>query len=337
VTKACVEIRLQQNRLDEATKLNDAILKDSPSDPDALIARGDILIRQGKQSDAVPALATAVKNAPNNAMAHYQLGVAYAGMSNFGQAQSEWQAAARLRPNMKEAQRALAALAVRKGDAALLANSGEQLMKLEPKSSEGYIFHARALYTNGDKAGAEADLKKAIDVAPQDPAPYTRMGELRALQNQPEEAAKLYAQALALNPSASDALAGLVNIDLARKQPAQAVQRIQAQIAKAPNNSNFYLLLGQAELRVQNPGKAEEAFEKSIDLDKNNVTAFLFLATTESAHGSVDQAIGNYERALQDNPKDVRLYVRLGSLLETRGQWQQAQDLYQKALQIQTD
>jgi tetratricopeptide (TPR) repeat protein len=161
--------------------------------------------------------------------------------------------AARLRPGAPEPQRAIADYAAQTKNTALLVDSSEQLMRIEPHSSEGYIFHARALLLKGNRAGAEADLKKAMEVAPRDPAPYARVGDLRFADKQFDEAAKFYSKALALNPSAGDALAGLVNIDLERKQPAQAIARVQAQIARVPDNSQFYLLLGEAELRIQDP------------------------------------------------------------------------------------
>src|SRR6185437_1012989 len=120
VTKSYVDALINLNRLDDAAKFNDAVLKDSPSDAGALIFRGEILVRQGKPTDAIPVLASAVKIAPENALAHYHLGVAYAAASNLGQAQSEWQAAARLSPNAVEPQHALAALALRERDFSLL-------------------------------------------------------------------------------------------------------------------------------------------------------------------------------------------------------------------------
>ena len=65
---------LQENKVDEASKVIDNFLKNSPSDPNAQILRGQILVRQGKASDAVHILEQAVKSAPDNAAAHYQLG-----------------------------------------------------------------------------------------------------------------------------------------------------------------------------------------------------------------------------------------------------------------------
>jgi tetratricopeptide (TPR) repeat protein len=238
---------------------------------------------------------------------------------------------------MAEPLRALAALALRRGDQPLLEETGGKLMMLQPRFPEGYILHGEALLMKKDQAGAEADLKRAITVAPDDASAYARMGDLRVVQKKYDEAQKYYYQALQRNPSALDALTGLVNVAFAQKQPATALRVVQDQIAKVPANSGFYVLLGEVELRNQDSAKAEQALQKAVDLDKNNVTAFLMLSSVQVSLGSVDQAIAGYHSALQANPRDIRIYVALGSLLETRNQWQEAEDLYKKALEIQPD
>ncbi len=82
IAETYVQLLLQQNRLDDAAKVNDAVLKNFPSDPAAMILGGAILNRQQKQSDAVHVLEQAVKSAPDNAVGHFQLGLAYAGTKN---------------------------------------------------------------------------------------------------------------------------------------------------------------------------------------------------------------------------------------------------------------
>jgi tetratricopeptide (TPR) repeat protein len=278
-----------------------------------------------------------VKNSPDNATAHFQLGLAYAATQNVGQAESEWRQASKLQPGMMEPLRALASLAIHRGDQSLLEETGGKLMMLDPRSPEGYVLHGQALLMKKDQAGAEADLKRAISVAPDNAAGYARMGDLRAAQKKFDEAQKYYSQALQRNPAALDALTGLVNVALEQKQLPTALRVVQDQIAKVPDNSGFYVLLGQVELRNQDSAKAEQAFQKATDLDKNNVNAFLLLSSVEISRGSVDQAIAGYRSALASNPRDIRIYVALGSLLETRNQWEEAEGLYKKALEIQPD
>src|SRR6202044_2753679 len=156
VGKMYAEVLLQQNRLDDASKVTDTLLKNTPSDPGALTLQGEILIRQGKATDAVHVLEQVVKNSPDNAAAHYHLGLAYAATQNLGQAEAEWRQASKLQPNMAEPLRALATLGARRNDEALLEETGGRLMILQPASPEGYIIHAQGLYLKKDLPGAEA-------------------------------------------------------------------------------------------------------------------------------------------------------------------------------------
>src|SRR5215472_9594830 len=74
IAKTYAEILIRQNRIDEAAKISDAMLKSSPSDYDTQVLQGQILARQGKPNDAISVLETAVKSSPDNPMGHYYLG-----------------------------------------------------------------------------------------------------------------------------------------------------------------------------------------------------------------------------------------------------------------------
>ena len=68
-------------------------------------------------------------------------------------------------PTFTQAQRALAEVAVRKGDLRLLHDSAEALIRAEPASPQGYVLRAAWRSAAKDPAGAEMDLKKAIELA----------------------------------------------------------------------------------------------------------------------------------------------------------------------------
>jgi len=337
VKKNYIKLLIVKDRLDEATKLNDEILKANAREVDALVYRGQILNRQNRSSDAIPVLEAAIKVEPDNAPAHYHLGVASAAVGNSGRAESEWREAVRLRPTMTTAHLALSEVALRKRDLDLLASSTEQLINGEPSSPMGYVLRAIVHRVKGDIAGAEADLKKAIEVAPQNPVGYSQMGQWRLAQKRFPEAEKLFEQALERDPNFAEALEGLLGVYKAQNQPAKALARVQAQIVKAPQNSAFHMLLGLAFMDAKDSKNAEAALQKAVELNQNNMDAFLLLAQVQAAQGSIDRAVASYERSIQRNPRDARMYVMLGALEETRGNWQKAQELDQKALQVQPD
>ena len=338
VKKNYIQLLILKSRLDEARKLNDEILKGNANDAEALVYRGQIQIRDGHAREATETLQTAVKNDPDNGVAHYHLGIAFDLLGNLERAESEWREAVRLRPDLTEAQRALAAVALRKNDMAALEQTASQIISLQPASPDGYALRSVSFINRKQFDKAELDIRRAIDVAPQSALGYVQMGNLKLAQKSYSEAEKAYQQGLDHDPNSSDALSGMMNTALAQKQPDKAVAEAKAAIAKAPNSSAFYDLLGTALFNSKKDmNGAEDALRKSAQLDKNNSDALLKLGQVQVARGSVDNGIATYQRSLQDNPREASFYILLGELYESKKDWEKAKESYQKALEIQPD
>src|SRR5579864_448158 len=88
VKKNYIQLLILKNRLDEAAKLNDQTLKANPKDVDALVYKGQIQIRRNDASGAIDALQNALRNDAENAVAHYQLGNAFALQHNEARTES---------------------------------------------------------------------------------------------------------------------------------------------------------------------------------------------------------------------------------------------------------
>ena len=182
VKKNYIQILILKNRLDEATKLDNEILKASPNDVDALVYKGQVQIRRNDPSGAIDSLQSALRNDPDNAVAHYQLGVAFAQQNNEGRAESEWREAVHLRPNLIEAQRALAALELRRGDFDAVLQTAQQIITAEPNSADGFLLKGMAEFARQNYSNAQQDAQQAMQRAPQSPAPYVQMGNIQLIQ-----------------------------------------------------------------------------------------------------------------------------------------------------------
>jgi tetratricopeptide (TPR) repeat protein len=338
VKRNYIQLLILKNRLDEAGKLDAEILKANPHDVDALIYRGQIQLRQNDASGAVDSLQSALRNDPDNAAAHYQLGVAFDQQHNEGRAESEWRDAVRLKPTLTDADRALSAIELRRGDFDAVTQTAEQIIAAQPDSADGYLLRAVAEINRQKYSDAEEDLHKAIPLAPQSAAPYIQLGNIRLRQKQYAEAEKSYQEALDKDPSSSDGLSGLMNTDFAQKQFDKAIAAANAQIAKSPNNSNFYDLLGTAFFNGKKDLKAAEAaLRKAVDLDKTNSDALVKLGKVQIAEDSADQALATYQQSIKDNPREITFYVLAGELYEAKSDWSNAKSMYQQALNIQPD
>ncbi len=122
--------------------MNDEVLSAYPKDNDALVNRGQIQIQTGDLNDASSTLQAALQNDPGNALAHYYFGIALEKSGNSGRAETEWREALRLRPNLVDAQKNLAGMALRKGDMTALEMAATQIIDLQPTSPDGYALRA---------------------------------------------------------------------------------------------------------------------------------------------------------------------------------------------------
>jgi len=333
-----VQLLILQNRLDEATRINDEILKDTPTDENALICRGQIQTREGHPSDAANTLRTVMKSDPDNATAHYHLGLALDALGSLSEAQNEWQAAARLNPNLVEPQRALAGAALRSGDVNALEQYATTIIGLQPDSPDGYALRAVVFLNRREYLRAEQDAQRAIAVAPANAAGYTQMGKVKLAQQQFGDSEKLFQQALERDPTSPDALSGLMNTYILQKQPDKAVAAARAQISRSPGSSAFYDLLGTALFNdKRDPVGATTAFQKAIELDKHDTDALSKLGQLEAVTGNTDAALATYLSAIADNPRQPDFYLYAGGLYESKEDWEHAKAMYQKALEVSPD
>ena len=211
------------------------------------------------------------------------------------------------------------------------------MKKHSPNRIEGYLDHATARINQGDAMGAEADLIRVEQLAPDSSLPYAKLGELRLAQRRPGDAESLFRQALSHNPDSLEAAHGLVEALLQKNKPAEALKFVSDQIIRNPNSSGLYQLQAEVFLQTKQWDQAQSSFARAIELDTKNVRAMALLAQLEATRGQSDQAIANYQRAIAVVPNDAALYIALGRTYESIGNWQQAETTYQKALTIQPE
>jgi len=338
VKKNYIQLLIMRDRLDDARKLDDEILKAAPADPDASIYKAEIEIRSGKSSNAIDTLQNVLKNDPDNAVAHYQLGMAFEQLGNPKRAETEWHDAVRLRPDIIEAHGALAQAAIRRQDASGLAQEADQIMALQPAAPDGYMLRGMAETMRKQYSTAEHYLSQAIEKGPNSAVAYVQLGILRINEGQLGEAQKAYQQALDLDPNSADALVGLANINVLQKDPERAIARIREQIAKYPNNAAFHVMLGdQLQSQKKDLRGAEAEYKRGSELDKNNIAAFLKMGLVQKERGETDTALQTYLDAAQKNPKETMFYVLAGDVYENKQDWDHARQMYQKVLAQQPD
>lgn len=333
-----IQLLILRDHLEDARKLTEELIKADPTNTDAQVYKGEIEIQSGKASDAANTLQGVLKTDPQNAAAHYQLGLAFDGLGNADRAEAEWRETVRLRPDIVDARRALAAAAIHKGDVAALSQEADQIIALAPAAPDGYLMRAMAEFQRKQYTAADQYTKTSLEKEPNNPAAYVQLGNIRTAENRLADAQKAYQQALDLDPNSSDAMGGVLNVDIAQKQPDKAIATIKAHLAKYSSNSDFHVMLGVLlKKQKQDFAGAEAEFQQAMQLNKNNMAAYLNLGLLQSERGAPDTALQTYLEAVKTSPKDVGFYLLAGAIYENKSDWEQARQMYQKVLAAQPE
>jgi Flp pilus assembly protein TadD len=136
-----------------------------------------------------------------------------------------------------------------------------------------------------------------------------------------------------LNPKQTDALNGLVTIDLMKGQNDKAVARIRQQIAIA-ETADIDNLLGKTYLDLKQNDAAEKSLKRALELDAQNYNTYALLSTLYAREKSLDKAIADLEAATRVRPRQAGAWTVLGMLHKEQGDFDKATQAYQKALEI---
>src|ERR1017187_2073684 len=133
---------------------------------------------EGRPDKAVEQLREAIRRDPDQAGAHYDLGVALKNKDEIEAAKAELQRSLELDPSLAEAHYMLGIAHWQTGAFDEAAKEMQAAIALRPDYGQAYFMLGTALKQKGDRDGAETALREAIRLDPDDPGPYNTLGQL---------------------------------------------------------------------------------------------------------------------------------------------------------------
>jgi uncharacterized protein (TIGR02466 family) len=168
---------------------------------------GAIRLQQGRMAEAAPMFERARALHPSQARFAFLHGTALAGLQQFEQAISAFQAAIRLDANFPDSYMALGMVLRKLGKPEEAQNSYRKLLRLKPDHVDAYISLSAALAESGQFAEAEAPLRRALQYA-RDPrteaAIHNNLAIALSSQNKHAEALEALERTQALTPDLPD-------------------------------------------------------------------------------------------------------------------------------------
>jgi predicted O-linked N-acetylglucosamine transferase (SPINDLY family) len=211
----------------------------------------------------------------------------------------------------------------------------ERAVSLDAGNAEFHRGLGNARRTAGDPEGAAACYRRALEIAPDDPAALYNLGLVLAETGRREEAERQFRRVHELDPTDVDAMFNLASLlaDLARF--AEAVPLYRRALEIAPDNPYLWLGLGLACQGL--PGQLEESLgplRKCIELKPDLADARYELGVSLYSLGRIDEAARSYEATLKIAPDHSRAMNDLGNILQGERRFDDAMKRYLEAIRL---
>jgi tetratricopeptide (TPR) repeat protein len=226
-------------------------------------------MQAGLLREAAAAFRRAVHIKPNFAHAFWRLGVALqeCGEADAGAALRK---ATDLQPRLPDAQYRLGMSLEAMGHRREAAIRYRNVLSSGPEARLRRLAEARALLMEGKDDEAEAKLRRAVEIEPNDAASLALLGELRTDAGAFEEATKLFERALGQAQCSYDVYYDLVRSRKITAEDAGLVKRLRSAAAE-PRSSDvtrvkLHIALGKALDDLGQFGEAMQAFDAASDI-----------------------------------------------------------------------
>jgi tetratricopeptide (TPR) repeat protein len=152
-----------------------------------------------------------------------------------------------------------------------------------------------------------------------------------------DEAMRLSAEVLAVNPKDAVAQNNLGFALLEKGRVEEAMSHLQAAIAAQPNAPDAYYNLGRAWLKKEQFQSAIANFQMAVRLRPDFANAWCNLGFASLRAGRLPEAVAHYEKALALAPDYPLAHNDLGGILLRLGQTNQAMTHFQRAAELAPD
>ena len=304
------------------------------------IARGFDLLERNDAAGAEAAFRKAVEAQPEAELAHRGLGLALRDEGRWDEALRELQVAARLDPEDADAHYALGMVAwTLSAQATSHANTprhsaadsrdlaGEELNKalaLRPQDVPLRLNLAEFYLDTGRAHEALAQAQEAVRLAPQNPAAHVALGRVYFGGGEEDKAVTEFESAAKLAPGDGGAYLALGQLWFFQRKYPRAEQMFRRAIQVSPDLAPAYAALAQIVVEDGRAAEARGLLEKAVTLNPQDWESQFRLAKLLVVAGEVGRATDLLEKVVSLRPDYLPAREQLGLGLLQRGDLQGA-------------
>lgn len=245
---------------------------------------------QQRNDEAISAYREAIRGDPQNAVAHYGLGVAYSRTGADDQAIAAYREAVRLQPTNVDAYYGLGVAAERKAYDDEAITAFREVIRRRPDDAMAYYGLGVASERQGQDEQAINAYREAIRLNPSLADAHYHLGMIYARGRQDERAIAAYREAIRLQPSYANAHYSLGLLYTKQGQNDQAIEAYRQALRLHPNHANAYAGLGVIYIRARQIDQAKEVYQQALRLNPNLPSASYGIWALHRLEGETSEA-----------------------------------------------
>ena len=330
------QIKVAENKIDEARKELEAVLQKDPKNSQALSMRASLDLQFGdaaRKESAIKDLQSLIGATPNDVVVRYNLGRAYQQKGELEAARVQYSEAVRRRPDFVAGQIALAQVYVLLRDFGKALTSADDALKYAPKNLAARTLRVQALINSGNLRQAKADLAEYKADTPDAPDLIFQDTVIDFQEGRYKEAEANLLRLRSRFPDDPRLVLGLSDVYFRSGRTQEAFKLVEAEAQKRPDNAAVRDAAVVVALRTGRFDYAEKQLRDVVAKEPKNIDAKLKLAEALRRTDRVDQAAGLLQEARKLEPSNAALNLQLAMTLDLMGRQDQSLPLYQEVIQ----
>jgi len=347
----------------------EAALTEAPQNDRARLGRILVLMRLGRDAEAIDELGVAIDATPRNAAVYTARGRLFERDGELRSALADYEHAVELASEDPHAFRDLGDVKLGLGDHAGAMAAYDRALELDPSYVDVYRIRAAELLLYGDANRAIRDYECVIELGHRTGPAFRDLGNAHAAADELDAAIAAFSQAIEIEPNLTDAYIGraqahgkrhnrgeaiadytrALEIDpslkkayrgrgrqrLVADQLAEAVEDLTRAIELGDAGAEIRYARGQAFAKLGDPAAAVEDFDAAVVVDPQLTGAYLARAEAHTTLGEHELALRDFEAAIALEPTSAKAYVGRGNALLALGDPEKAVWDFDRALDIE--
>jgi tetratricopeptide (TPR) repeat protein len=326
-------IRIALSKEDEATAkgLIEEVLEIEPENPEALVNRALIAIRDGNNTDAILDLRVVLRANPESVRALLLLAEAYKNDRSMNLALDSYRSVLDLAPNNTVALYQSALIMAGQQNYTEATKNAEQFLVLQPNNVQAVNLLSE-LYSRQDRwSDAEKLVSQLAGQEESSSMAGLMQSNLELKQGNYDRAIELAHSALDQNSALTGAIQVIANAYVAKGDTQGAIDYVSGYLEGDVKSGPLYAGLAQLYAANGDNEKAIDAYGKAIELAPEQVASYMGLIQVLIRNNQAELIVPVFEKGIAANPENTLLKAELSSHLRLAGEYDRALELLDEA------